>query len=948
MRARCAVSRPGSCRSGRRARRDREGADDVRFEIETFTAESWLGFWTALGAPRRAIAAGRPPFQQRFATATCALPPELPAAAAKLHYAAVRAAARAAGVSIVEVSDDAARPLPRPASPWRARPLSWPPGSAGDLAAVPAGSRAPLGGIRVAEATNRIQGPLAGHLLGLLGAEVVRLEPPGGDPMRGVPPLTGGCSVRFLALNRGKGVIEADLKTPAGRETARGLLAASDVFLQNWPPGRARLFAMDADDLAAVRPGLVYTHAGGWAEAHPAPQPMGTDYLVQAYTGVAALLAGRGRPPAPTLMTITDVLGALIGAEGTIAGLLARARTGTGVRVETGLVDAACLLRDAHADRPAADVPPTAPVVADLAEMAAAPAYAALFETRGGVAFTRSPPTRREAPWHPPSAGHRPTASPWSTMSPPRSAGHGPPPGAAPAGTCTRCSATTSAPSPGVPPSSTTRASSPTPRSTTASAGRPPRCGPPAGGPPTSSPCCCRTDATPSSPSRRSRRSAPWPCDPPHARTARHRTPPRPLPRRRPHHRPGGARVSGGHGRPSAVDARPGPAPRSPLPRRRRSAGLESRARRRGCPGPHPDLLGIGIRTQDGGLLPQRHGRRPRQLRGRPEIRVRADAGPRAGLAGLGVRVARNLGDRRAPRRHAGPAAALRRRGRARRDRTAPPHPPVRRSDHAVAHGRMRERRGRVVAQGVISSTGPVHEHVRDACVRRFGIPPVNIYGSSDGVNCRTARDPGRWAPGPAGVPDPDVAEISIRDAEGRPLPPGRAGEIWALGPMTPLCYVASPDLDARYRAPGGWVRTGDLGRLDDDGTLWVLDRIKRVINRGGVKICPAEVERVLADHPDIADVHCVPVHDRDLGERMCACLAPRPGAVPPSPAALIDCLLERGVDRRGLPERFLTLPELPLGPTGKVSVAALTRLAAEAAVPVDAAGPARRPNARM
>lgn len=250
--------------------------------------------------------------------------------------------------------------------------------------------------------------------------------------------------------------------------------------------------------------------------------------------------------------------------------------------------------------------------------------------------------------------------------------------------------------------------------------------------------------------------------------------------------------------------------------------------------------------------------------------------------------------------------------------------------------------------KAVISSTGPVHEHVRDACVRRFGIPPVNIYGSSDGVNCRTARDPGRWAPGPAGVPDPDVAEISIRDAEGRPLPPGRAGEIWALGPMTPLCYVASPDLDARYRAPGGWVRTGDLGRLDDDGTLWVLDRIKRVINRGGVKICPAEVERVLADHPDIADVHCVPVHDRDLGERMCACLAPRPGAVPPSPAALIDCLLERGVDRRGLPERFLTLPELPLGPTGKVSVAALTRLAAEAAVPVDAAGPARRPNARM
>ncbi|TDD79070.1 long-chain fatty acid--CoA ligase [Actinomadura darangshiensis] len=245
----------------------------------------------------------------------------------------------------------------------------------------------------------------------------------------------------------------------------------------------------------------------------------------------------------------------------------------------------------------------------------------------------------------------------------------------------------------------------------------------------------------------------------------------------------------------------------------------------------------------------------------------------------------------------------------------------------------------------VVSSAGPVHRHVRDACVRRFGMPPINIYGSSDGVNCHTGDDPARWEPGLAGIPDPDVARISIRDPEGRALPPGQAGEIWALGPMTPLCYVEAPDLDARYRAPGGWVRTGDLGRLDGDGTLWVLDRLKRVVIRGGVGISPAEVERELIGHPDIADAHCVPVSDRDLGERMCACLAPRPGARPPSPAALISYLLERGVDRRGLPERFLMLPELPVGPTGKVNVSALTRIAAEAAVPADAGS--ARPNAR-
>jgi crotonobetainyl-CoA:carnitine CoA-transferase CaiB-like acyl-CoA transferase len=278
----------------------------------------------------------------------------------------------------------------------------------------------PLAGIRVVEAANRIQGPLSGHVLGLLGADVVRLEPPGGDPMRGVPPMAGEVSARFLALNRGKTAVEADLKTRAGRETALRLAAASDVFLQNWAPGRAARFALDAADLAAVRPRLVYAYAGGWAEVLPAPQPMGTDYLVQAHTGVASLLSPPDRPPAPTLMTIIDVLGALISAEGVVAGLLGAARTGTGVRVETALSDAARLLRATHARAPrdsdthdrdthdrddharddhardtrevgrrAAGEP--VPVVSDLAAMAADPAYAALFETDGAAAYSRAP-----------------------------------------------------------------------------------------------------------------------------------------------------------------------------------------------------------------------------------------------------------------------------------------------------------------------------------------------------------------------------------------------------------------------------------------------------------------------------------------------------------------------------------------------------------------------------
>ncbi|MEV0618455.1 class I adenylate-forming enzyme family protein [Nonomuraea sp. NPDC050404] len=237
--------------------------------------------------------------------------------------------------------------------------------------------------------------------------------------------------------------------------------------------------------------------------------------------------------------------------------------------------------------------------------------------------------------------------------------------------------------------------------------------------------------------------------------------------------------------------------------------------------------------------------------------------------------------------------------------------------------------------RAVVSSAGPIFEEVRRACARRFGLPLINVYGSTDGVNCHTGRDPGTYAPGLAGTPDPAVAEVSVRDAEWRPVPDGTAGEIWALGPMTPLCYVGAPELDARYRAPGGWVRTGDLGRIGEGGTLWVVDRLKRVVIRGGVSLSPLAVELELRAHPDVADVCCVPVPDPDLGERMCACVMPREGAPAPSPAALIAFLREeRGMELRKLPERFVVLPELPLGPTGKVCAGTLARVAAESAVP--------------
>lgn len=318
-------------------------ADGVRFEVETLDPEAWLAFWEALGAPREAIANGWPPFRRRFATAVCPLPAALFTVLQALPFAAAREAARQSGVGVVPL-----RPLPEaaqeePASPWRLRPTGAAP--APPLPPWTGRGSGPLAGLRLVEATNRVQGPLAGLLLTLMGADTVRVEPPGGDPMRGVPPLTDGLSARFAALNRDKHAAEHDLRTDEGRRAAAELAAAGHVLLYNWPPGRAERFGLGVDDLDTHAPGLVHVHADGWAGEEPEPAAPATDFLVQAHGGVADLLSDGTAPPAPSLVTLTDVLGGLIAAEAALAGLLLRSRTGRGAAAHTALVDAARLLR---------------------------------------------------------------------------------------------------------------------------------------------------------------------------------------------------------------------------------------------------------------------------------------------------------------------------------------------------------------------------------------------------------------------------------------------------------------------------------------------------------------------------------------------------------------------------------------------------------------------------
>ncbi|MFI1397088.1 CoA transferase [Streptomyces sp. NPDC020681] len=313
-------------------------ADGRLFELETLDPGAWAAFWRALDAPADAIRAGWRPFQFRYATACAPFPAALHRTTRDSGWQRIHQAASVSGAEVCALRTLAERAAEHDgAAPWTLTPHGSGHSSAGITAARP------LSGLTVLEAGRRIQAPLTAHLLRILGADVIRIEPPGGDPLRGMPPACSGVSARWLALNRGKQAVEVDIKAESGRRRLRELAAQADVFLHNWAPGKAAELGLDCDDLTAANPALVYAYTSGWA-GRLADAPMGTDFMVQARTAVGEAVRPADEAPAPSLMTLLDVLGGLLGAEAVLAGLLLRERTGRGVRVDSSLLGAADVL----------------------------------------------------------------------------------------------------------------------------------------------------------------------------------------------------------------------------------------------------------------------------------------------------------------------------------------------------------------------------------------------------------------------------------------------------------------------------------------------------------------------------------------------------------------------------------------------------------------------------
>jgi acyl-CoA synthetase (AMP-forming)/AMP-acid ligase II/acyl carrier protein len=197
-----------------------------------------------------------------------------------------------------------------------------------------------------------------------------------------------------------------------------------------------------------------------------------------------------------------------------------------------------------------------------------------------------------------------------------------------------------------------------------------------------------------------------------------------------------------------------------------------------------------------------------------------------------------------------------------------------------------------------------------------FGAPVIEAYGMTEAAHQMASNPlpPGQRKPGsvgPAAGP-----EVAIMDSVGNLQPPGATGEVVIRGPNVMMGYLNNPDANARAFV-NGWLRTGDQGYLDSDGYLFLTGRLKEIINRGGEKVNPVEVDGVLLEHPAVAQAVTFPVPHPTLGEDVLTAVVLQTGL------STTDRELRAYAFSRlaafKVPTGILIVPEIPKGPTGKL-----------------------------
>lgn len=201
----------------------------------------------------------------------------------------------------------------------------------------------PLAGLRVIELSHMVMGPACGMILADLGAEVIKVEPPGGDKTRTLPGSGAGF---FACFNRNKKSVVLDLESPEDREVLLRLIDSADIFNENFKSGALEKFGLDYSSLSTTNPGLIYISHKGFLPG-PYENRTALDEVVQMMGGLA-YMTGPAGSPLRAGASVNDIMGGMFGVIGALAALQERTRTGHGQHVASGLFENNVLLMAQH------------------------------------------------------------------------------------------------------------------------------------------------------------------------------------------------------------------------------------------------------------------------------------------------------------------------------------------------------------------------------------------------------------------------------------------------------------------------------------------------------------------------------------------------------------------------------------------------------------------------
>ena len=231
--------------------------------------------------------------------------------------------------------------------------------------------------------------------------------------------------------------------------------------------------------------------------------------------------------------------------------------------------------------------------------------------------------------------------------------------------------------------------------------------------------------------------------------------------------------------------------------------------------------------------------------------------------------------------------------------------------------GRHPDTLARTNLRFVRSSSAPLPPVVLERIEETFGAPMIEAYGMTEATHQMAAQPlpPGVRKPGSVGRRT--GIEITILDPAGDPLPPGARGEVSIRGESVTAGYEANPEANADAFTEAGWFRTGDEGYLDGDGYLFLTGRLKELINRGGEKVAPREVEEVILRHPAVRQAVCFALPHATLGEDVAAAVIRADDAA--LDAATVRDLCGQHLAAFKVPRTVVFVDEIPVGPTGKL-----------------------------